>query len=155
MNLVSQTPAEGIMQTYNSPGFETYRVECSCGNEDDAIVFTVEETHGEVIVETYTTQKTSWWDDPFHQHNSYEIENPWLFELNYYVRGFLNSLTHRLKVTWSVWVRGRVEYSQSTIMTPQQALNYSDTLRIAVERVVAQQQQIRQQSQQQEHDGTL
>ena len=135
MDLTPQTPAEGIMQTHNLPGFETYRVECSCGNEDDAIVFTVEETHGEVIVETYTTQKTSWWDDPFRQHKSYEIENPWLFELNYYVRGFLNALSHRLKVTWAVWIRGHVKYSQSTIMTPQQAINYAHTILKAVENV--------------------
>ena len=151
MNLEPQTPALGVMQTYNSPGFETYRVECSCGNEDDAIVFTVEEDYGEVIVSTYTTQKTAWWSDPFRQNKSYEIENELLYQINYYVRGFLNALTHRLKVTWAVWIHGRVEYSQSTIMTPQQALNYSETLRRAVERTVAQQKQIRQQ----ENNGTL
>lgn len=151
MNLEPQTPAVGIMQTYNSPGFETYRVECSCGNEDDAIVFSVEETYGEVSVSTYTTQKTSWWDDPFRQHKSYEIENPLLFQLNYYVRGFLNSLTHRMKVTWAVWVHGCVEYSQSTIMTPQQALNYSEVLRLAVERIVEQQEKIQQQEQNESH----
>ena len=135
MDLTSQTPALGVMQTYNSPGFETYKIECSCGSADDAIELVVEETHGEVIVSTHTRQKTAWWSDPFRQHKSYELNNELLFQINYYVRGFLNALTHRLKVTWAVWIHGCVEYSQSTVMTPQQALNYSDTLRRAVERV--------------------
>ena len=151
MDLTPQTPAAGIMQTYMSPDFESYRIECSCGSADDAIELVVEETHGEVIVSTHTRQKTAWWSDTFQQHKSYEINNELLFQINYYVRGFLNALTHRLKVTWAVWIHGCVEYSQSTVMTPQQALNYSDTLRCAVERVVDQQEQIRRQ----EQNGTL
>lgn len=143
MDLTPQTPAAGIMQTYMSPDFESYRIECSCGSADDAIELVVEETHGEVIVSTHTRQKTSWWSDPFQQSKSYDINNELLFQINYYVRGFLNALSHRLRVTWAVWIRGHVDYSQSTVMTPQQALNYSEVLRQAVERVTQHQQSIR------------
>lgn len=143
MDLKPQEPAVGIMQTHNSPDFKMYHVECSCGNSDDAIDFTVEEDAGEVIVQTFTVQKTAWWKDPFQQRKSYEIENEFLYQLNYYVRGFLNAMAHRLRITWDVWVHGYVRYSQSTIMTPQQALNYSDTLRQAVKNVVAEQEQRR------------
>ena len=144
MDLKPQPPAEGIMKTADGTRFKMYHIECSCGSSDDAIDFIVSETHGEVVVETHTTQKTSWWEDPFRQRKSYEIENEFLYQLNYYVRGFLNAMAHRLRITWAVWVHGYVKYSQSTIMTPQQALNYSDTLRRAVENVVAE-QELRQQ----------
>lgn len=144
MDLKPQEPALGIMQTQNAPEFKMYHVECSCGNSDDAIDFTVEENAGEVTVQTFTTQKTAWWQDPFKQRKSYEIDNEFLYQLNYYARGFLNAMAHRLRITWDVWVYGYVKYSQSTIMTPQQALNYSDTLRQAVENVVAEQEQRRQ-----------
>lgn len=142
MDLKPQRPAIGIMQTANGPEFKMYKIDCSCGNPDDTIEFSVDGSDGEVIVQTYTTQKTAWWADPFKKNKSFEIRNQWLFQINYYVRGFLNSLAHRLKVTWEVWVQGYVKYSQSTIMTPQQALNYSEALRLAVKDVHASQEKI-------------
>lgn len=135
MDLNPQEPAEGIMTTYNAPGFKMYHIECNCGNPDDAIDFIVEENAGEVSVQTYTLQKTAWWQDPFNQKKSFDIKNEWLYNINYYVRGFLNAISHRIKITWDVWVNGRVKYSQTTYMTAQQALNYSQTLRQAVENV--------------------
>lgn len=144
MDLKPQEPAEGILKISDASDFKQYHVECNCGNSDDAIDFIVSETHGEVVVETYTTQKTPWWEDPFRQRKSYEIENEFLYQLNYYVRGFLNATAHRLRITWDVWIHGYVKYSQSTIMTTQQALNYSNTLRQAVENVVAEQERRRQ-----------
>jgi len=151
MDLRPEQPAQGIMQITNYPDLKIYHIECSCGNSDDAIDFSVEEDHGEIVVHTYTTQKTAWWRDPFQQRKSYEIENEFLYQLNYYVRGFLNAMAHRLCITWDVWVNGYAKYSQTTIMTPQQALNYSETLRLAVERVQEYQQQIREQ----DKNGTL
>ena len=132
MDLTPQTPAEGIMQTINYPDCKIYKVECNCGGTDDAITFSVEKDHGEVVVHTFTTQKTSWWQDPFHQRKSYDIKNELLFQLNYYLRGFLNALAHRLTITWNVWIKGYVEYQQTTIMTKQQALNYASILQQAI-----------------------
>ena len=135
MDLKPQEPAEGIMQTYNYPNFRTYHIECACADPDDAIDFIVEESHGEIVIQTSTTQKTSWWDDPFKKRQSFDIKSELLFNINYYVRGFLNALAHRLCITWDVWVKGHVKYSQTTIMTPQQAINYSNVLQQAVEQV--------------------
>jgi len=135
VDLKPQEPAVGVVATSKYPGFETYRIVCSCGNPDDDIEMVVENDDHEVIVSTYTTQKTSWWEDPFKQHKSYSIEPEWLYQVNYYVRGFLNALWHRLKITWSVWIHGHVKYNHTAIMTPQQALNYSETLSQAVKNV--------------------
>lgn len=138
MDLKPQKPAEGISITAQYPGFESYQVSCICGNPDDTIEFTVENDDCEVIVSTYTLQRTPWWEDPFKRHRSFSINNELLYQINYYVRGFLNALSHRLKITWSVWVNGHVKYSQTIIMKPQQALNFSETLKRSVERVVKQ-----------------
>jgi hypothetical protein len=150
VDLKPQEPAEGIYAQRNYPGFESYTIPCSCGNADDNMEIIVEEEHGEVSVQTYTLQKTAWWIDRFDQHKSYDIKNEFLFQLNYYIRGFLNALWHRCKVTWAVWVHGNVEYHQTAILTPQQALNFSETLKNSVIRVQAYQEQIRQ-----EKNGTL
>jgi hypothetical protein len=135
MDLTPELPAQGISKTSKYPGYESYQVPCICGNPDDTIEFTVDVDDCEVTVSTYTLQRTPWWEDPFKRHRSFGINNELLYQINYYVRGFLNALSHRLKVTWSVWVHGHVKYSQTTIMTPQQALNYSETLRQAVANV--------------------
>lgn len=132
MDLKPQKPAEGIMQISNYPDLKIYQVECNCGNPDDSITFCVESDGSEVIVSTSTVQRTPWWNDPFKRNQSYQFENEFLYNLNYYVRGFLNGIAHRLSITWDVWVNGHVKYSQSTIMTAQQALNYSHTLKKAV-----------------------
>jgi hypothetical protein len=142
VDLIPETPAQGISKTAQVPGYESYQVPCICGNPDDTIEFIVDVDEGEITVSTYTLQRTPWWEDPFKRYQSFNIDNELLFQINYYVRGFLNALAHRLKITWNVWVRGHVEYSQTTIMKPQQALNYSETLRQAVERVTAHSQSV-------------
>ena len=133
MDLTPQEPAEGIALVHKGSEFQTYRVECSCGSDDDAIMFEVEGSEWQDISVThYTTQKTPWWQDPFKKNKSYNIKNEFLFNLVYYTTGFLNALSHRLKVTWSVWAKGYVEYQSTTILTKQQALNYASTLQQAI-----------------------
>ena len=128
-----QKPAEGILLQKDFPDAKFYSVPCSCGSPDDEIDFVVEvEDWGEITVRTYTKQKTSWWEDPFNRSKSYDYDKEWQYHLNYWLRGVLNGLAHRLKVTWSVWAKGYVEYSQTTIMSKQQALNYAATLNQAV-----------------------
>lgn len=128
-----QKPAEGILLQKDFGNSKFYTVRCSCGNPDDDIDFSVEaEDWGEITVHTYTKQKTSWWEDPFTQNKSYNYDREWQYHINYWLRGWLNGLAHRLKVTWSVWVKGYVEYSQTTILSKQQAVNYAATLNQAV-----------------------
>lgn len=128
-----QKPAEGILLLREFPDSKFYSVPCSCGNPDDEITFEVEvEDWGEITVNTYTKQKTSWWEDAFNRRKSYDYDKEWQYHVNYWLRGWLNGLAHRFKITWSVWVKGYVEYSQTTVMTKQQAINYSATLQQAV-----------------------
>lgn len=132
--MTPQKPAEGIALTRDFKDAKFFTVQCSCGNVDDAIDFWVElEEYGEISVHTTTTQKTSWWDDPFNQAKSHTYDKEWQYYVNRWVRGILNGLSHRLKVTWSVWTRGYVEYSQTTSMSKQQALNYATALSQAVQ----------------------
>lgn len=132
----AQTPAEGISLTRDFGGSKFYKVDCSCGNDDDQINFEVEAADwGEVSVHTWTTQKTEWWKDPFKQNDSYSLEPEWWYNFNYWIRGVLNGLAHRLRVTRDVWVNGYVRYEQCTVMSKQQALNYAETLKQAVKDV--------------------
>jgi hypothetical protein len=132
--MTPQKPAEGIVLTKELPDSKFYRVPCSCGNPDDDIEFNVEvEDWGEITVHTHTRQKTSWWVDTFNQRKSYDYDKEWQYHLNYWLCGVLNALAHRVKVTWSVWTKGYVEYSQTTIMSKQQALNYAATLQQAIQ----------------------
>lgn len=131
--MTPQKPAEGILLSKEFPDSKYYSVPCSCGNPDDEIMFEVEvEDWGEITVNTYTTQKTSWWKDPFNQNKSYNYNSEFAYHLNYWFRGWLNGIAHRLKITWDVWVKGYVKYNQSTVMTKQQALNYAATLEQAI-----------------------
>ena len=119
-----ETPAEGIMLTRNFPDAKFYTVECNCGNPDDSIDFVVElDSTGFITVVTSTKQKTHWWKD----------SAPYLDNTRHYrLKSFLNGLLHRLTVTWKIWTRGYVEYSQETIMTRQQALNYATVIQSAI-----------------------
>ena len=132
----AQEPAEGILKINEWGNSKMYTVRCTCGNTDDDIDFEVEADDLGVTVYTYTTQKTDWWVDSYEQYKSYErFKNPLLFQIDFVVRGFLNSLAHKLKITYNVWVNGYVNYSQSLIMTEQQALNYANTLNKAIKDV--------------------
>ena len=44
----------------------------------------------------------------------------------------VNSLTRKIKLTWTLWTKGYVEYQGSLIMNKQVALNYAETLKSAV-----------------------
>jgi len=129
----SEIPARGILYTEDSPTCKSYVVPCTCTNPDDTIEFTVNiDDFQEIELQHYTLQKTPIWRDPFKQHKTYGIKNRLLFEIAYYTTGFLNSLHHRLSVTWKVWTKGQVEYYSTTILNKQQAINYADTIKRAV-----------------------
>lgn len=133
----AETPATGIMKTHDFGHSKFYKVDCECGNEDDAIRFEVEMDPDcrQVIVHTWNTQKTNWWFENFKKdwnkkHSSEFAE--WYYDLWF---DFWNGLFRRLQFTWRMWVKGYVEYESTTIMTKQQALNYAKTLERAVKEV--------------------
>lgn len=140
--LNAETPAEGIMKTYQNANSICYRVDCTCGSEDDSIEFAVETDFNDIVVSTYTTQKTDWWSDPANKNKSYNYDNEFLFNLNYIVRGWINGLVHRLKWSWRLWVDGYIKYQSTIIMTKQQALNYAKALESAIAHLEEQQNEL-------------
>lgn len=131
----AQEPAFGIMKTGDYGTCKSYTVQCSCGSPDDELKFEVESDELGISVTTYTKQKTDWWTDTYNLNKSYTFKNPILFQVNYVVRGLLNSVAHRLKLTYNIWVKGYLEYEQCTMMSEQQALNYTNTLVTAMKDV--------------------
>lgn len=132
-NLKPQIPAEGIMKTSDWGNSKMYKIQCTCGNDDDSIEFMVEADDLDMItVTTFTTQKTAYWDYPFDVSNTYKIKNSFLSSVAYTTLNVLNGLHHRFKLTWNLWVDGYLKYQQSTLMSEQQTLNYAETLKTAI-----------------------
>lgn len=126
----SELPAEGIMKTHDWGNSKMFRVSCQCGNPDDDIDFEIEADDNSVTVTTYTTQKTNFWYEQIPVN--YNSEDPWYGEVQYATTNIWNGFIRRCKLTWDIWFKGYVKYQQSTVMTEQQAINYADTLKIAV-----------------------
>lgn len=129
----AQTPAEGILKTHDWGDSKMYKVVCLCGNDEDSFEFEVEADESGVTVTTYTTQKTDWWTNAVDKR--YDIENPWLQEFDWFWKDVWNGLITRLRLTKNIWLDGYVKYQSTTVMTEQQALNFSDTLKSAVDDV--------------------
>ena len=131
-NMQPQTPAEGISLTRDFNDSKFYRVDCSCGNNDDQINFEVEADmdSGAICVVTWTTQKTNWWNEVVKPR--YNIDNEYLMGLNWFFSGLINGLATRLRLTKNIWWDGYVKYESATYMSKQQALNYAKTLEQAI-----------------------
>lgn len=125
-----EQPAEGILKRNDYGDSKFYEVVCTCGNKDDNIEFNVEATDNEVIVYTYTTQKTDFWTTAF--KTRYDIKNEFLQAVECWWKGFANGLATRVQLTWNIWIRGHVTYQSTTILSEQQALNYAATLKAAI-----------------------
>ena len=97
-----QIPAEGILKQGDWGDSKMYIVQCTCCGSDCEHNVWVEAEGTGVTVTTYAKQKTKWW------------------ELN------------RFQIIWRLLTRGYVEYEASIIMTKQQALNYAETLKLAI-----------------------
>jgi len=101
-----QTPAEGILLLKDYGDSKVYKIVCECGDCDHSHNIWIEaEEDYAVTVTTYIQQKTKWW------------------ELN------------RFKIIWTLLTKGYIEYEASIIMSEQQALNYSETLKKAIANV--------------------
>lgn len=103
--LTPQTPAEGILIRKDYGDAKTYTVPCECCGSDCEHNVWVEADEINVTVTTYTQQKTKWWEQ------------------------------NRFKTIWTLLTKGYVEYEASILMSKQQALNYAETLKLAVKDV--------------------
>ena len=105
MSIRPETPAEGILIRKDYGDAKSYTVPCECCGSSCEHNVWIEADETGVSVTTYTQQKTKWW------------------ELN------------RWQIIWRLLTRGYVEYEATIIMSRQQALNYSETLKLAIKDV--------------------
>jgi hypothetical protein len=100
----AETPAEGILKRNEWGDSVLYQVTCSCGDagHDHNVWIEIDPDMKEVMVTTYTMQKSKWWEQT------------------------------RWRTIWHLLTRGHVEFEATIIMSPQQALNYAETLKTAV-----------------------
>ena len=101
----AQQPAEGVLKRSDWGDAITYQVVCECQDADHDHAVWVEADDHRVTVTTYTTQKSKWWT------------------------------LNRWQTIWVLLTKGYVEYEANIIMTEQQAINYAETLKKAVEDV--------------------
>ena len=101
----SQIPAEGIMKTNDWGDSKVYRVTCNCGASDHDHHVWVEADDHEVSVTIYTNSKTNFWSKTRWYH------------------------------IWTLLTKGYVDSESTVIMGRQQALNYAETLKSAIEDV--------------------
>lgn len=101
----AQIPAVGILKRSEWGDAKSYQIICECGDANHDHNVWVEADEGNVTVTTYTTQKSKWWS------------------------------LNRWQTIWILLTKGYVEHEASIIMTQQQALNYAETLKKAIDDV--------------------
>jgi hypothetical protein len=126
----AQLPAEGILKTHDWGDSKVYKVVCDCGQSDHEHNVWVEADECGVNVNIYTTVKTDCWSEELKP--KYDIDNIWLQEVEWYLKGLYNSLARKLKLTKSIWSKGYVDFETTISMNEQAALNYSTTLKNAI-----------------------
>jgi hypothetical protein len=100
--MIAQVPAEGILLIDKWGPSKRYKVACNCGADGCEHMVDIEATDVEIVVMTYTTQRTNNWTK------------------------------NRFQLIWTLLTKGYVEYEASIHMSKQQALNYSETLKSAI-----------------------
>jgi hypothetical protein len=130
MDMNSETPAQGIMKTSDFGDSKFYKVVCGCGQPDHEIDFEVEASETGINVSTFVTAKTDYWSEAVKKR--YDIDNPYLQELDWAVKDIINGLVTRLKLTWTVWTKGYIRCETIIAMNEQQTLNYAETLKSAI-----------------------
>lgn len=126
----TQTPALGILKTSDFGDSKFYKVVCGCGQPDHDLDFEVLADETGVHVNTYVSAKTDYWSDTIEKR--YDIDNPYLQELDWTIKDIINGLFTRLKLTWSVWTKGYLVCETTVLMSKQQALNYAETIKSSI-----------------------
>ena len=129
----AELPAEGILKTHDWGNSKWYHVVCGCGQPDHALTVEVEADDTGVNVSTYATVKTDYWTETTKKR--YDIDNPYLQELDWAIKDIINGFVTRLKLTWAVWTQGYIKCETVVTMSEQQTLNYAETLKQAVKDV--------------------
>lgn len=133
MDLTPQKPAEGIHLNSDWGSSKTYIISCNCGCGTEHCLEVEVDESSLIWARIYAKVKTNYWSELWSKR--YDISNSFLQWLDWTVKDLVNGVAIRLKLTWTIWTRGYLECSQDIHMTQQQALNYSETLRAAVQDV--------------------
>ena len=128
-----EKPAEGILKTNDWGNSKWYHVVCGCGQPDHSLTVEVESDETGINVNTYATVKTDYWSESVKKR--YDIDNPWQQEFDWFWKDLWNGFVARLKLTWAVWTKGYVQCETTIAMSEQQALNYAETLKSAIQDV--------------------
>lgn len=126
----AELPAEGILKTNDFGDAKFYKVCCQCGDPDCEINFEVEADNYSVSVNTYVDVKTNFWKNTFDLR--YDIDNRLYQEFDWFWKNLANNFIRRVKWTWSIWTQGYVRAEATILMSEQQALNYAETLKMAI-----------------------
>jgi hypothetical protein len=101
----SQIPAEGILKRHDWGDSKVYQIVCDCGDDDHTHNMWVEADECNVSVQIYVDVKSPWWS------------------------------MNRFKQIWSLLTKGYLKHETVLAMSQQQALNYADTLKKAIQDV--------------------
>jgi hypothetical protein len=129
----AETPAEGILKRSDFGDSKFYQVVCGCGQDYHDHNFEVEAADTGINVNVYLTVKTDYWAETVEKR--YDIDNPWQQEFDWFWKDLVNGFVRKVKVTWELWTTGAVTAQTTIAMTEQQALNYAETLKVAVSEV--------------------
>ena len=132
----AQKPAEGISLSKDFGDSKFYRIDCTCGNEEDQIelMIEVDEDIEEIMVSFDTYHATEWWKTLV-SWETYKIDNAWLYSIVNSIQSLINGTAHRLAVTRDVWFKGYVKMHTTTYLSKQQALNFAETLKTAINEI--------------------
>jgi hypothetical protein len=131
--MTAETPAEGILKRSDFGDSKFYQVVCGCGQEYHDHNFEVEAADTGINVNVYLTVKTNYWSETVEKR--YDIDNPWHQEFDWFWKDLVNSVVRKVKVTWELWTTGAVTAQTTIAMSEQQALNYAETLKQAIQDV--------------------
>jgi len=129
----AETPAQGILKTNDFGNSKWYKVVCGCGQPDHDLNFEVDADETGVNVNTYVTVKTDYWSENIKKR--YDIDNPYLQELDWALKDIWNGFVTRLTLTWMIWTKGYVQCETTVLMSEQQALNYAEAIKSSIQDV--------------------
>jgi len=101
----AQTPAEGILKSGDWGTAKSYRIVCGCGQPDHEHTVWVEVEDVGISVTIYADVKSPLWS------------------------------VNRWRQIWTLLTRGYLQHETTILMSEQQALNYAETLKTAVQDV--------------------
>lgn len=123
-DLTPQVPAEGIVKQKSFSDMKYYKVPCSCGC-DSNIDFMIEVDDNSIMTTFCSTTKTNHWRERL----TVSYDANWLV-LNSML--FFNDMYNRLAICWQALVHGYVQTESCVMLTPQQALNFSELLKTSI-----------------------